>query len=218
MKTARKYWIIAAITGCLLIVSGLLELVVRRETPPTPYLLNKAIACAGLLMIVLSYVFSAAHHFWKSLRIGLALRRSFGITGFILVVVHVGLVFTIADPIAPQNAKFPFPDYFWDNWIAILPAMFALLYFCYACSISINPARFCTSAAATAIWRRRLRYGYVAALAALLHAGLLKYEGWMTWFETYQPALPPLSLIVISCCLVLLALKGIQLIQIRRLF
>ncbi len=218
MKTARKYWLIATITACLLIGSGLLLLVIRRDTPPTPYLLNKAVACAGLLMIVLSYVFSAAYHFWKPLRTGLALRRSFGISGFMLVVVHVGLVFTIADPAAPQHAKFPFPDYFLENWIAILPAMLALLYFSYACYISIKPARFCTSATATASWRRRLRYGYVATLVALLHASMLKYEGWLTWFATHNPALPPLSLVAIGCCLALVALKGLQLIQIRRLF
>lgn len=169
-------------------------------------------------MILMSYVFSAAYHFWKPLRKGLALRRPFGITGFILVVVHVGMALTIADPAQPANAKFPFPDYFLDNWFAMVPAAMALVYFSYACYLSINPEQHCTTAATTAKWRRRLRYGYLATLAALLHAGLLKYEGWLTWFATNEPALPPLSLIVISCCLVLVVLKSLQLIQMRRLF
>lgn len=218
MKSARKYWIIAALTGVLFIGSGLLELVIRRDTVPTLYLLNKAVACAALLMIMLSYVFSAAHHFWKSLRSGLALRRPFGITGFILALLHVGMAFIVTDPAAPGTAKFPFPDYFTTHWSAMVPAGLALIYFCYACAISIKPARFCTTASATAVWRRRLRFGYVATLLALLHAGMLKYEGWLTWIETSTPALPPLSLIAISCCLVLVVLKGIQLIQIRRFF
>ncbi len=169
-------------------------------------------------MIVLSYSFSAIHHFSKGFRTGIALRRPFGITGYVLALIHVCLVLTLPDPASPAAVKFPFPAFFLDNWESIAIALVALGYFSFACVISINPTRYCATPAAAIAWRKRLRYGYLATIAAIFHAGLLKYEGWLNWLASYEPLLPPLSLIALTLCAAFVALKATQLIKIGRLF
>ncbi len=218
MRTAYRYWLISVTISIALIALGLVELMARRNSPVNWYLLNKSVASSAFLTILFSYILSAIHHFWPTFKRGLALRRPLGLSGYVLAVIHVGLTLLVADPKNLTNKKFPFPEFFIDHWLAMLCSIIALAYFTYAFKISVAPARFRMSAEHTLLWRKRLRYGYVAVLFVLTHATLLKFEGWIAWFQSLDPTLPPLSLIVVCLGIVLIALKSIQLTRLRRLF
>lgn len=216
IKTSRYHWGISIIIAVLLVGLGLLELMLRRDTGASAYLLNKSVAGAGFLMIALSYSLSAIHYLTRRFESFFSLRRPFGLTGYWLAVLHLLLTLTVTDPEAPGAMKFPFPEYFLGHWPAILISLLAFIYFSYAFKISVWPGKLLQSSGQR--WRRRLRYGYVAVLAALVHAVLLKFEGWISWLPTMDPALPPLSLITAAIGLLLILLKTWQLSRSRRLF
>ena len=216
IHTSPLHWSIATAVAALLVALGLLELMLRRDANASLYLLNKSVAGAAFLMIALSYSLSAIHHFAPRFRNCHALRRPFGLTGFWLVLLHVMLTLLVENPDVPGTSKFPFPGYFLDHWPAILISLLALAYFIYAFKISIWPGQLLLSSGRR--WRRRLRYGYVAVLASLIHAVLLKFEGWISWLPSMDPALPPLSLITAMAGLFLILLKTWQLSRSGRLF
>ncbi len=218
MKTRAREWLITAGFAILIIILGLTELTIRRDTPANWYLLNKSVACTAFLMILLSYTFSAVHHYWQSFRVGLALRRPFGLLGYGIGLVHIVITLVVADPASSSVNKFPFPSYFLDHWFSIALALLAVVYFTYAFKISIQPAPFLVSADRSKLWRKRLRYGYIAIIAIFLHASILKVDGWINWFKTLDPTLPPLSLIMLSIGFVLILLKAKHLNNVRRLF
>lgn len=212
------HWLTTVGCSAVLIGLGLWELMIRRDTGASWYLFNKSLAGTAFLLILLSYTFSAMHHLWRPFKTGLALRRPFGLFGFGLAAFHVGLTFFIRDPANPAAYKFPFPAYFLDHWPAILCALLAFGYFIYAFKISIWPYPFLQSSTKSRIWRRRLRFGYIAVLLVLFHAISLKIEGWISWLQSFDPTLPPLSLIVVVISLSLIVFKSVQLISMRRLF
>lgn len=216
MKSPARYWIIAALAGCVMFLLGLFTLTTRRAVDPNLYLANKSIACAAFLLILLSYSFSAFYHFNKRFKRGLVMRRPFGIVGFGFAILHVGLTLFVQDPQQTGIRKFPFPSYFLDHWVAILLAILAFGYFTYALKISFFPGE--ANSDNLSLWRRRLRYGYVAALLVLIHVVLLKFQGWIDWFGKFDPSIPPLSLFAISIAFTLLFLKAKHLKGARRIF
>ena len=218
MKTSARDWLITVGTAIILIFLGLTELTIRRDTSANWYLINKAVACTAFLMILLSYSFSAIHHFWRSFRVGIALRRPFGLLGYGVALLHIIITLLVSDPVNPSENKFPFPAYFLDHWISISLALLAVIYFTYAFKISIFTGPFLNSSDRALLWRKRLRYGYVAIILIFVHAAILKYEGWINWFRTFDPSLPPLSLIMLSIGLILIFLKVYHLKNVRRLF
>lgn len=180
------------------------------------YLLNKSVAGAGFLMIALSYSLSAIQYLTRRFESVYALRRPFGLVGYGLAVFHLLLTLLVENPEAPGTRKFVFPAYFLDHWPAILLSLLAFVYFSYAFKISVWPGKLLQASGQR--WRRRLRYGYLAVLAALVHAVLLKLEGWISWIPTLDPALPPLSLITAAIGVLLILIKTRQLSRRRRLF
>lgn len=191
---------------------------IRRQTGASLYLLNKSLASTAILMITLSYVISALHSLGNTPNRILLYRRYTGLVGYGYAVVHIIASFITPDPQAPQQAKFPFPDFFIDHPISFIAALLGFSLFSYAFILSLNPAKHNGTPQKARAWRKKLRYGYVGVLFICLHMALLKYEGWGTWLQTLTPPLPPLSLIVASLLSLLILLKILQLKKARRLF
>lgn len=211
MRSPFKYWLLTALSGFILIGLGLAELMVRRASAPNFYLLNKSIACTALLFIALSYALRPILMRWLSnplkYKKGLLFRRPLGILGFCLALIHSALSLLVRDPNTPQLHKFIFPAYFLDNWPAFFAAAVAFVSFAYLFKISIWNSSFRTSATQAQKWRKHLQIGFFSLLLAFMHAALLKYQGWIKWLNSFDPTLPPLSLIALAIVLFLIVLK-----------
>lgn len=216
IKTA--YWIRTLFVALLICLFGLAELMIRRQSVFNLYLFNKAVASTAIVTIALSYAFSAIYRFRRNTKYLLAYRRYFGIVGFGFALIHIVLVFLVSNPDQPSTPQFPFPTYFLDHFVSFAAAGVAFLVFSLACWISIKPVRYTENLARAKKWRQKLRYGYVGVLGIVLHATLLKYEGWGKWISTFDPLLPPLSLIIMTFVSILIVLKAVQLTKERRFF
>ena len=218
MTLSTKFWIYSIGISALIFSIGLAELAIRRQSPINLYLINKALASTAFLMISGSYTLSAIHHFLPKKKRILAYRRYLGLTGYGLAILHVGSVFIVHNPDQLEAAQFPFPDFFLENILAITLGLAGLGIFSYAFRLSINTKRFTRTAAATRKWRRQLRYGYWGVLLIFVHSFLLKYEGWLSWIASFDPILPPLSLIVSILVSLLIGFKIVQLVREKRFF
>ncbi|MFK7848950.1 MAG: hypothetical protein AB8G77_26925 [Rhodothermales bacterium] len=218
MKTAPRYWFVAIAAGSLITALGLFELMIRRSAGPSIFLLNKSMAGAAIILIALSYTFSAIHYFSGKFKAGYKLRRPFGIVGYGFSILHIVCTFFVSDPQNIVLKKFPFPEFFLDNWFSIALSAMAFLYFSYACFISFWPKRLLNRKAQTSNWRTHLRYGYVAVVLILGHILALKVQAWKEWFTTSDIFLPPLSLVIGIALAFLIIVKTVHLFKQKRLF
>ncbi|MBX2822002.1 MAG: hypothetical protein KTR29_20065 [Rhodothermaceae bacterium] len=214
----RNLWLFSILLSLILCGLGLGELMIRRQTGASFYLLNKSLACTAILMITLSYVISAVHAFWDIPNKFLLYRRYTGLVGYGYAVLHIIASLFVKDPKAPLTNKFPFPDYFIDHPIAFLSALAGFGLFSYAFFLSIAPHRHNGTPQKARAWRKKLRYGYAGVLLICIHLVSLKLEGWITWLTTLSPTLPPLSLIAASTLTCLILLKILQLRKEKRVF
>ncbi len=208
----------AASLGLGTLAMGALELYVRRGYVFNLYLLNKAVASAAILLIAASFAISALVHFGWMRRPALAHRRPLGVVGFVLALGHLALTFTVPDPDRVSAFTFPFPDYFIAHWPAMLFAAIGFIIFANAFRLSLRQKRYFGTPQKARRSRVTLRYGYAGVLCIAAHATLLKAEGWSTWIQHLEPALPPLSLIVAALLLLVIALKAFHLARVGRLF
>ncbi len=214
----RPYWFNTVVFCLVVFAAGLAELMIRRETGPSIYLANKAIASTALIAITLSFVVSAVHYFWKAPNRVLLYRRTLGLTGYGFAALHIATTLFTPDPAGSTQYKFPFPSYYTDHLPAMLLAVAGFVLFTYLFVISIRAERFTGTPEKAKVWRRRLRYGYIGVLLIFLHSFLLKAEGWFTWVTTFVPTLPPLSLIVSALVLGMIVLKVWHLRRVGRVF
>ncbi len=212
-----RYWTVTFLFSLPLLLAGLAELMIRRDTGANLYLFNKAVASVAFLMITLSFVLSAIHHFWGPFRQILPYRRYAGLIGYGYAVLHINLVLLIRDPQNTQVLKFPFPEFFLQNGPAMIFALMGFLIFSWLVTLSFNTRkRFGTASKAKKL-RSMLRTGYFGVLLIFFHAALLKHEGWLSWITTLKPALPPLSLVVALIGVGMIVLKVVQLAKVKRL-
>lgn len=196
---SRNGWVFAWAHGLLLTALGTAYLGVRRGEVDL-FIANKAIACAGLLLIAAAMLSgqlaarAAAHadRPWaRSLPTVLRFvpPRPTGLVGAMLTAVHV--VVTLA--LLPEH--FPFPTWFLDHPVETLTglASFALLAVVVCRSLRFR--------------RPRVRTPLVRWLLplALLHLVWLKSAGWRDWFIEPSTWMPPWSLPVFLCGVVLTA-------------
>jgi hypothetical protein len=213
----KRYWTATSLLSLAIATAGTLELMVRRDTGVSLYLVNKAVASTAFLMITASYVLSAIHRFRGPFSGLLPYRRYAGLVGYGYAVAHLILVLVLHDPESPGTLKFPFPDFFIANSIAILLAVTGFAIFSHTFKLSFEPAKRHGTPEKACTWRSMLRYGYFGVLFVFVHAALLKYDGWLQWLATRTPRLPPLSLIVALLGLGMIVLKIAQLTKERRL-
>lgn len=220
MKTVktRKFWINTVCFSIILCMGGLVELMIRRQTPASMYLLNKSLASTAILLIAVSYVISALITFRILPKKYLAYRRYTGIVGFGYALSHIVTTFKTPDPQSTVAYKFPFPEYFLERPLAMGSALVGLAIFIYAFALSLPYYSNNGTPEKARAWRIKLRYGYIGVLCIALHMSLLKFEGWVSWIRTLTPKLPPLSLIVGSILTGMVLIKILHFKKERRIF
>lgn len=162
------------------------------------YIANKVFATTSLVLIGLSFALSGLCYFWDFVDTKIIYRKFLGLVGFAFAIVHI--ITTLS--FLPH--KFSYPDWFIANITSVIFAILALVILIIMAAIS---NRFAALELGNKRWRIILRIGYLAFVFIIIHFTLLKYQGWIKWFTTREPLLPPLSLLEIIFAVAVIVLR-----------
>lgn len=171
------------------------------------YIANKVFATTSLVLIGLSFALSGLCYFWDFVDTKIIYRKSLGLVGFAFAIIHIVVTLYFL----PH--KFAYPDWFVANITSVIFATLALLIFAIMAAIS---NRFAALELGGKRWRMILRTGYLALVFIIIHFTLLKYQGWIKWFATREPLLPPLSLLEIIFAVAVIILRIALFISIHK--
>lgn len=192
--------------GSLVFIAGSLYLFARRGDYDL-YIANKVFATTALVLIGLSFLLSAFCYFWDFVDTKIVYRKHLGLMGFAFAVVHV--VVTVW--FLPH--KFPWPEWLYNNLQSAVFAGLALLIFALMAAVS---NRYAVHELGSKGWRLLLRVGYVALIFVIIHFAFLKYNGWLNWFKTREPILPPLSLLEVIFAVGVIAFRIVLWLAVRK--
>lgn len=194
MSEETKRW--AKTIGISLVVFIILSLyLIARRGYFNLYIANKvfgssAVIIAGITLLI--GPFSKSHPFLANM---MTIRRHLGLSAMALASLHI-----IASLF--QQSKFPFPKWYLEEWIPVVFGVITLSMWIYLTYISRNKK---IKDMGVNIWKRNLSLvGRLAFLAIFLHLTVMKYPGWIRWFqgqtkqtsELLNPQYPPASLFV----------------------
>lgn len=201
-------WLKALFYSLLIFAFFSIYLYLRREIFNL-YILNKAFGStaavmAGFTLIIgpLSKRFSYFIHF-------MGIRRELGLTAFGLAIVHVIASLMLQD-------HFKIPDFYIRIKYPLIFGTIAILIWLYMTYISRSSK---IKEMGSDVWKKRLSLsGKIAFLAILLHLVIMKYQGWLTWFqgqtkqtpELANPFYPPASLFVFFIMLSIIIFRTIN--------
>lgn len=195
-----KLWLNTAVFSIFIFLLGSLYLFARRGSYDL-YISNKVLAVTAMILIGFSFALSGLCFFWDFADTKIIYRKYLGLSGFAFALVHITVsLFFLPD-------RFPFPEHYLEksNLWSFSFGVSALIIFAMMAAIS---NRYALHELGGKLWRALLRIGYIAYAFTIIHFGILKYQGWLKWFKTFEPALPPLSLlaVVFSAAVIVLRL------------
>ncbi|MCH7492815.1 hypothetical protein IID19_04515 [Patescibacteria group bacterium] len=197
-ESKTNLWIRTILFSIVIFIIGGLYLYLRRGEFDL-HIANKVFAITSLFLIGFSLSLSALCYFWNFLDTKIVYRKHLGVIGFAYALLHALTTFILL------REEFPWPDWYSTEIISVLLGLAALIIFSGLAAIS---NRFSIMELGGRTWRRLLRYGgYTGFILVIIHFGLLKYKGWGRWFSSYDPWMPPLSLIAIIFVSLVLMLR-----------
>ncbi len=180
-----RMWLSTSVFAALVFAAGSLYLFARRGDFNL-YIANKALAVDALVLIGLSLALSGLVYFWDFIDTKIIYRKFLGLAGFALAGAHISIVLWML----PEKGG---PESLTHEASEILGTL-AVLIFAMMAAVSNKYAFYRLGSKR---WRALLRLGYWGFIFALAHLSLLKYGGWIKWFKSFDPILPPLSLLAI---------------------
>ena len=181
-----RMWLNTFAFGFLVFAAGALYLFARRGVFDL-YIANKALAVDALVLIGLSLALSGLVYFWDFVDTKIIYRKFLGLAGFGLAGLHV----IISLFLLPEKLGF---KELWEHPVSMSFGAAALLIFIMMAAIS---NKYAFHQLGSKRWRTLLRLGYWAFIFVLVHLSILKYGDWAKWFGSFDPILPPLSLLAI---------------------
>lgn len=207
MNETLKRWLRAFIISLIIFAVLSIYLYVRRGYY-NPYIINKvlgstAVALAAITLLVgplrrLSFVVPLMN-----------IRRHIGLLAFATAIIHVVLSLY-------QTDRFAWFSWYIREWIPVTFGIIAILIWGYMTYISRNKK---IEEMGAALWKRNLSIaGKIGFLAIFLHLTIMKYEGWIKWFngQTKQtpqlanPSYPPASLFIFAIMLIVIIYRIIH--------
>lgn len=192
-----RLWIYSLLWGIVLtiVASGYIYLQSRQFNL---FFINHAVAFSGLVLINMSHALSGLSYFWKIGANKLAWRKELGVVGFVLALLHATISSFFLKPI------YIFPDFIFDNPLPFIASSSAVLIFTMMFIVSNFgiPRKI-----GGVLWRQLLRVGYVGIFFVMIHIFLQAAPAWKNWLTRFQPALPPLSLLLFIFSLFTIGLR-----------
>lgn len=194
MSEETKRWI--RTLGIALVVFTILSLyLLIRRGYLNLYIANKVFGSTAVILAGITLVLGPLSKKYLNLSSLMTIRRHLGLTAIGFAVLHI-----IASLI--QQNRFPFPKWYLEEWIPVTFGLVAISLWIYLVKISRNSK---IREMGVAIWKRNLSVvGRLAFLAIFLHLAVMKYPGWVRWFqgqtrqtpELANPQYPPASLFI----------------------
>ncbi len=158
------------------------------------YIINKVFGSSAVILASLTLLIGPLRKLPLFMRMMLY-RRQLGLIAFLFAILHV--IFSLL-----QLKRFPFPTWYLSEWLPITFGILAVLVWLYMTYISRNSK---IKELGVDIWKKRLSLlGHVGFIAVFFHLVVMKYQGWIKWFqgqiktspELAHPSYPPASLLV----------------------
>ena len=200
-----RMWLNTFALGALVFAAGALYLFARRGVFDL-YIANKVLAVDALVLIGLSFALSGLVYFWDFVDTKIIYRKFLGLAGFGLAGLHV----IVSLFLLPEKLGF---GEFWEHPASMSFGAVALLIFILMAAIS---NKYAFNQLGSRRWRALLRLGYWAFIFVLVHLSILKYGGWIKWFSSFDPILPPLSLLAIIFGVAVIILRLALWLSIRK--
>lgn len=180
---------------CLLIFSIFSVYLFLRRGYFNLYIANKAFGSTSAVVAGMTLVIGPLSKRFLYFARFMSSRRQLGLCAFGLALFHV--IVSVS-----MQKRFPFPDWYFNELVPVLFGAIAVFIWAYMTYISRNSK---IEQMGADIWKKRLSItGKLGFLAIFLHLTVMKYEGWLRWFngqvkgsaELANPSYPPASLFV----------------------
>jgi DMSO/TMAO reductase YedYZ heme-binding membrane subunit len=201
-----RMWINTLILSISVFVFGSAYLFARRGNFDL-YIANKVFATTALVLIGLSFALSGLCYFWDFVDTKIIYRKILGLTGFYYSLVHIFVTLFLL----PN--KFPLPSWILGHVTTVFFATLGLIIFT---AMAIASKDDVMHELGSKKWRMTMRAGYIAYIFIIIHFTMLKYKGWINWFNTKEPFLPPLSLLEIFFAVAVIGIRIALEISLRK--
>tara|TARA_Y100000310_G_C20506686_1_gene726739 strand:+ start:207 stop:908 length:702 start_codon:yes stop_codon:yes gene_type:complete len=163
------------------------------------YLANKAFASGSVVMIAISLFLGPLARFFPWLSSCVCYRKEIGLMGFFMAVVHTYISLFLLE------AWFPY-DWYLTNRLAVMMGYLALVLFLVISITSLDKIAFKLGYKR---WKFIQRLAYLGLFFVVLHIIFQKktYSSWLQWFQTFDPVLPPASLVISIIILVVFVMR-----------
>ncbi|MBI4065222.1 hypothetical protein HY409_02545 [Candidatus Gottesmanbacteria bacterium] len=172
------------------------------------YIINKVFGSTSAVVAGLTLIIGPLAHRYRLFSLFMPIRRELGLLALALALFHV------------YYSVFLLPNKFPVSWFIneITPITFggiAIAIWVYVASISSNKS---ITALGSDSWRWRQKIaGHTAFIAVYLHLVIMKYQGWISWWqgkvkvtpELANPSFPPASTFVFLIMTVILIYRGL---------
>lgn len=188
-------WVKSFIIAAIIFILFSIYLFLRRGYY-NDYIINKVFGSTAAILAGVTLLIGPLAHRYRSLALLMPLRRELGLLALATALVHV--FFSV----------FVLTERFSLSWYVkeITPVTFggiAIAIWLYVASISSNRS---IKSLGSDAWRWRQKiFGHVAFFAVYLHLVIMKYQGWINWWqgkvrvtpELANPSYPPASTFVL---------------------
>lgn len=160
-----------------------------------------------------------------TLLLGPLARRFTFLTSFVIIRRHLGLLafgFAIIHIFVSLSQQNRFPSWYLKEWFPVLAGLAAIVVWGYMVYLSRNKT---IKTLGPDLWKKRLSFaGWIGFIAIFLHLTVMKYQGWIRWFngqvkksaELANPEFPPASLFVFFIMLVVIVYRVVNIILVKR--
>ena len=200
-----KMWLNIIVLSVLMFIGGAFYLFSRGGVFDL-YTANKVLAAEAFAFVGLSLALSGLVYFWDFADTKIIYRKFLGLFGFGLAALHaITALFLLPERLGFKEIG--------EHKISIAFGLAALLILAIMAAIS---NRYFFYELGSRRWRFLMRFGYLAFIFALIHFSALKYKEWTEWFDSLDPALPPLSLLAALFGMGVVILRFALLLSIRK--
>lgn len=171
---------------------------------------NISIGYVGMVFILLSMAMSSICYFWNFADHYLSYRKYFGVVGFVYSFIHLIISLTLIQVRIGLGPFLMNPE----NILPFYAGLASLLLLFFLTVISHGEA---IRKLGGGLWRRLMRFGYLALILAVVHTAARKLPDWVMWSTGNADfLLPPFGLIMLVGTIVVILLRILMYFDIKK--
>lgn len=170
------------------------------------YIINKALGSSAVVLAGMTLLIGPLSKKLPTFARYMTIRRHVGLLAFLVALLHI--IVSLA-----QTQRFAWFSWYLNEWIPVTAGLVAIAVWSYMTYLSRNTK---IQEMGADLWKKHLSIaGKIGFLAIFLHLTIMKYEGWIQWWnglvkqtpELANPSYPPASLFVFFFMLVVIAYR-----------